>query len=220
VDISGQNDRAGKLAGVKPARQKRSRQRRDELFTSGMKLLCSRGLDEVSVADITTECGYSIGTFYSRFDDKESFFQALQQRAVDEVLSNIQKEFSKPHWLSAAPEDVLSTTIDFLVHAFNSDVRGVIKESIVESRGATKSWLPIKDAGKAITDVVVALLQHRFLKESPAASEDSIRFGMQMVYGTLVQSLLNNPGPVALDDPAMPANLSRMLRGFVVLDQR
>lgn len=63
--------------GVRPAMQARSLQKRHDLLKAGRKLLHTRVLEEISIKDICTEAGCTVGSFYSRFEDKESYFDAL-----------------------------------------------------------------------------------------------------------------------------------------------
>ena len=66
-------------------KQARSRARRQALIEHGATLLETADLDELSVAEITGALGYSTGSFYSYFADKEAFFVAVQ-RWVNEDL--------------------------------------------------------------------------------------------------------------------------------------
>lgn len=206
------------LKGVKPALQERSLQRRNELFKAGMELLCEKGIDDVSVVDIAAKCGYSVGTFYSRFDDKESFFHALQIYTVNKALSQVIAEFSRDKWKTEEPEVIFRKAVEYLISIFRGETKGVIKESIVRSRDREEAWVPIRDSGRQVADVIVDLLKDKLYKNNIEASELSIRFGLQMVYGTLIQSLLNDPGPVLLDDPRLEDYLTRMLCGYVQLE--
>ena len=62
---------------VLPAKQARSRKTRDALVRAGRNLCEIKDFDELSVAEIAAEAGCSVGSFYSRFSDKDGFFRAL-----------------------------------------------------------------------------------------------------------------------------------------------
>src|SRR4029453_3630618 len=59
---------------VPPAKQARSRATRDALVRAGRNLCEIKDFDELSVAEIAAEAGCSVGSFYSRFSDKDGFF--------------------------------------------------------------------------------------------------------------------------------------------------
>ncbi|GLQ07132.1 TetR family transcriptional regulator [Sneathiella chinensis] len=207
-----------KSDGVKPALQERSRQRRNDLIDAGMRLLCEKNIADISIIELTAACGYSVGTFYSRFEDKESFFRAVQTTAVDRMLHLIEEGFQGEHWKKAPPRKVFERLVDYTIEMLNSELSGVVKESLVASRTDKELWYPIRDCGRRMGDIVSDLLQDRFLKDNPRESRDSILFGMQMFFGTLIQAILNDPGPIKLEDPRMRKNLTRMLTLYTKLE--
>jgi hypothetical protein len=42
--------------------------------------------------------------------------------------------------------------------------------------------------------------------------ETSVRFAFQVLYGTLNNALVNQPGPLDIEDPAFPTHLERAFR--------
>ena len=64
--------------GVRPAMQARSLRKRHDLLKAGRKLLHTRVLEEISIKDICTEAGCTVGSFYSRFDDPRMRFVYLR----------------------------------------------------------------------------------------------------------------------------------------------
>jgi AcrR family transcriptional regulator len=75
------------LPGVNPARQKRSREMSEALLEAGQRLLRKHSLATLSVEDICASIGASVGAFYSRFQSKEAYFQALQHLACHRAAS-------------------------------------------------------------------------------------------------------------------------------------
>ena len=65
------------LPGVTPSRQQRSRETTQALLAAGAELLCSRTLAELSISELCVQIGATVGAFYSRFDSKEAYFNAL-----------------------------------------------------------------------------------------------------------------------------------------------
>src|ERR1700744_4243777 len=63
--------------GVAPSRQKRSRETTLALLQAGADMLRSRSLAELSIEALCTKVGATVGAFYSRFDSKEAYFNAL-----------------------------------------------------------------------------------------------------------------------------------------------
>jgi AcrR family transcriptional regulator len=70
------------LPGVAPARQKRSRETTLRLLAAGAEMLRTRSLAELSIEALCAEVGATVGAFYSRFESKEAYFNALMALAA------------------------------------------------------------------------------------------------------------------------------------------
>jgi AcrR family transcriptional regulator len=78
------SDKARNIAAMKPACEltARRQQIRDRLLAAGGRLIASRGLGQVSVADILTEAGVSRRTFYCYFSNKHELAAAVIEGAL------------------------------------------------------------------------------------------------------------------------------------------
>lgn len=73
-----------------PPRTLRKRERtRGELVAAAERLVAARGLDAVSIDDITAEADVAKGTFYTHFDDKDALATAIGKRIRDELEQQI-----------------------------------------------------------------------------------------------------------------------------------
>ena len=68
--------------GVTPSRQKRSREMTAALLQAGADMLRTRSLAELSIEALCTNVGATVGAFYSRFESKEAYFNALIELAA------------------------------------------------------------------------------------------------------------------------------------------
>src|SRR5512137_66146 len=87
------------LAAPLPAKQARSRKTRDALIAAGWKLLARHAWDDVTISDIVKAAGVSVGSFYTRFADKDAYFESLAAEWVArrsaqrmEALEHIDKD--------------------------------------------------------------------------------------------------------------------------------
>ncbi|WP_159104351.1 TetR/AcrR family transcriptional regulator [Sneathiella glossodoripedis] len=206
--------------GIKPAHQSRSKQRRDELINAGMELMCHKNFADISIIELTASCGYSVGTFYSRFHDKDSFFKAVQSEAISRCHAELRKSYSGEFWKTMSNEDFFRKMVDVLIDGLSGPFRGVVKASIIMSASSREAWEPIRQSGLVIRNLIIDLVKDRFLKDDPNKSIRSIEFALQMFFGTIVQAILNNPGPVHLEDEEMRENLTRMLVRYTELEER
>jgi len=65
------------LPGVTRSRQKRSREMTLALLQAGAEMLRTRSLAELSIEALCSKVGATVGAFYSRFESKEAYFNAL-----------------------------------------------------------------------------------------------------------------------------------------------
>ncbi len=70
------------LPGVTPSRQQRSRETTQALLQAGAELLRTRSLGELSIETLCAKVGATVGAFYSRFESKEAYFNALMALAA------------------------------------------------------------------------------------------------------------------------------------------
>ena len=77
------------LPGVTPSRQKRSRETTAALLRAGEVMLRKHSLDELSIEALCAEVGATVGAFYSRFESKEVYFNALLELAARDSEVNL-----------------------------------------------------------------------------------------------------------------------------------
>src|SRR5205809_8145508 len=68
--------------GVTPPRQRRSRETTAALLQAGADLLRTRSLAELSIEALCRQVGATVGAFYSRFESKDAYFNALMALAA------------------------------------------------------------------------------------------------------------------------------------------
>ncbi len=201
---------------LQPPRQRRARETEQALLAAGRQLLAERDFAAVSVAQIAAACQVSVGAFYGRFRDKMAFFDVLRTSVMEESDASVARYMAEHRWQEVPPHQIVEKTMRFLVNGCRSN-RGVIRASLKHATTHPEQWLPHQKNGQEIVERLVALLVPR-LPDSPKDAELRVRFAMQMVFGMLVNAVLNNPGPLQLDDDDLPGEMTRMVARYVGLD--
>src|SRR5262245_58566845 len=194
------------LDGVRPVKQLRGRRSRDRLLKAGQRLVARRPFDQLSVADIASAAGSSVGAFYLRFRDKDAFFRALIAQYVAEVRAETSV-------LYATHDD--DRLIGALVAGTISRFRryaGLIRSAIRQRMEDATVWEPIRRSGHLNADCFVDWLAARHGRTLTVSEDFSVRFAFQVLYGTLNNALVNQPGPLDIEDPAFPIHLDRAFR--------
>lgn len=196
------------LPGVAPSRQKRSRETTLALLRAGAAMLGTRSLAELSIEALCSEVGATVGAFYSRFESKESYFNALMALAArdgEQRLDGIRRP---------SPDASLDQLCPIIVGGIIAWMRGhegVLRAALQHDDTRPDKWTPFKALAQATTARATPLLLPAMGKGRKAAKTRAIAFGFQVVLGTLVNAILNDPGPLSLSSKEMETRLADCL---------
>ena len=206
------------LPGVTPSRQKRSRETTLALLQAGAELLRTRSLGELSIEALCAKVGATVGAFYSRFESKEAYFNALMAVAARDGERR----------LSELPGDALddadlAARCRFLVGGVIGWIRaheGVLRAALQHDETRPDKWTAFKSLARTTTERATPLLLPAMGKGRKAAKTRGIGFGFQVVLGTLVNAILNDPGPLSLHDKDMEVRLGNCLLQLLEAEMR
>jgi AcrR family transcriptional regulator len=196
------------LPGVTPSRQKRSRETTLALLRAGADMLRTRSLAELSIETLCAEVGATVGAFYSRFESKEAYFNALMALAARDGEQRL-KDIRRP-----SPETGLDKLCQIIVSGIIVWIRhheGVLRAALQHDDTRPDKWTPFKALAQATTMRAIPLLLPAMGKGRKTAKTRAIAFGFQVVLGTLVNAILNDPGPLSLRSKEMETRLASCL---------
>jgi AcrR family transcriptional regulator len=197
------------LPGVTPSRQKRSRETTAALLQAGAEMLRSHSLAELSIEALCRKVGATVGAFYSRFESKDAYFNALMalaardgERRVSEMAEGARDDAD----LMTRCRQVVGGVIGWMrAH------EGVLRAALQHDDNRPDKWSPFKTLARANTERAIPLLLPAMGKGRRAVKSRAIAFGFQVVLGTLVNAVLNDPGPLSLHDKELKARLGDCL---------
>lgn len=165
------------------------------------------------MAQIAAACQVSVGAFYGRFRDKMAFFEALRAKVMEEADASVARYMAEPRWHEVPAHQIIEKILRFMVNGCRNN-RGILRASLKQSAARPEEWLLHQRNGQEIVNRLVALLVPR-LSGAPDEAELRVRFAMQMVFGTLVNAVLNDPGPLPLDDEWLAQEMARMVTSYL-----
>src|SRR5215831_1131604 len=197
-----------------PVKQRRAEKTRDRLLAAGFRLLRRKHFEELSVADIARAAGCAVGSFYLRFADKDQYFLAIAESR------RLQSHAQLETWYDGATLD------DLVARAVNRDLEFVLAHPNMWRAALRKGttdpdfWQEFRELGR--------LSVQRFLEcyaelvgRKPGNDEvERIRFAFQVLRGTLNNTLINQPGPLQLEDPAFRRQIERAFALVAGLEPR
>lgn len=179
-------------------KQARGRATLDALVSAGRRLVEEKSFEELSVAEISEAAGCSVGSFYLRFKDKDAFLRAL----VADMLA--QHVIELPLGEKESDDEVLGEMVRELLARYRR-CRGLLRAAIRMSMSDPTIWEPLKRHGHSRGDFLISYLGQRY-------DEQHIRFALQVLYGTVNNTILLAPGPLSLDDQAFERELLRAFK--------
>jgi len=195
------------LPGILPTQQRRSQETTVALLEAAAVMLRERSLDELSIEDLCTRVGVTIGAFYGRFEGKDAFFSALMSLAARKALAAVRAAVADEDNVGTGLEAACRRVVEVAVDVVRRNV-GVVRAAAQYESIYPERWGTIRSTGGAMVDLAMPLLLARMGRGRIAAKTRSIGFAFQMMFGTLVNAALHKPKLVPLDDPEMVGRLA------------
>lgn len=201
-----------KVPGLRPTQQQRSRELVVRLVNEGLALLDDHDFDTLSVEALCARCSATVGSFYARFDSKDAFIEALQQLVIEDRRRDLAARYASERM----PRDDLPRLIDWISKGaviWYQRYRGLIRASLRRAGSDRGSWTPMRDLGRMQVDYALPIIVALMGGQPTPELEQRIRFAFQLLYGTLNNMILIDPGPLTLRDADTPRLLATaMLR--------
>lgn len=198
------------LPGVTPSRQKRSRETTAALLKAGADMLRTRSLAELSIEALCTNIGATVGAFYSRFDGKEAYFNALMELVARDGEGRLLRMIENERAAGGSLAELCRLLVRDLIASARKH-EGVLRAAFRHGDTKPNQWNSIKGLARRTTSHATPLLLRVMGRGREAAKTRAIAFGFQVVLATLVNAILNDPGPLSIHDDEMEARLSGCL---------
>jgi len=202
--------------GVRAAKQSRSLLKHQALLEAGRRLLDMQDLGTLSVAQLTRDAGMAVGSFYSRFADKETWFAELLRVTGEQVLADTAAMLAGAGWQRASTERKVALIVRHIVDIHRTH-RGIFRAAHFDSARSQLYWPQLHAFGRRIADAVHLALSSHMARVPVRQRRFRVGVALQLVYGTLVNAVLHDPGPLKLADKQIETELTRVFLGAVRL---
>lgn len=202
------------LPGVNLPRQERSRAVMARLIERAVVMLRSRTFDELSVTEVCAAEGCTVGSFYARFESKEAFIRALQHAVVAEAARGIREHLTAERFAGLTPRQMLTKIVHASVR-WSRQHEGLIRASLRAAQQDAAAWSPLRELGRLQAERSGPILLNSLAHAPTQADQEKIGFAFQMLFGTLNNMILVNPGPLTIHDEATPRLLTEAMAGLL-----
>jgi AcrR family transcriptional regulator len=185
------------IDGVMPASQARSRDARDRLLRAGERVFAKMGYDNAHVSDIADAAGVSIGSFYRRFRDKETFFRALLHQFTGRYRDNTRRFFEMPQWENVPTEDVIATFVGntaLIMKRNEGFFRALMQRSLAGA--GEEYWPQMRKAGEQQGKSLAAFLEKRSEASGGNLSHEAT-MALRVAEGMLLLRLVGVGAPMS-----------------------
>jgi len=189
-----------------PVKQSRAQRTRDRLLAAGFKLLRRKHFDELSVADVANAAGCAVGSFYLRFADKDQYFLAIAEQRRTQSRGQLAT------WYDGA------TLGDIVERAVTRDLEFVLEHPNLWRAALRKGttdpefWQEFRELGRESVMRFIECYSQLIGRKLGEPEMEFIRFAFQVMRGTINNTLINQPGPVPLEDPTFRRQIERAFR--------
>ena len=198
------------LPGVTPSRQKRSRETTAALLQTGAEMLRTHSLAELSIEALCRQVNATVGAFYSRFESKEAYFNALMALAARDGESRLSR-MREDNRLADANLAELSRRLVHGTIGWMRNHEGVLRAALQHDDTRPDRWSTFKELARANVGSATPILLGAMGRGNKPAKTRAIAFGFQVVLGTLVNAILNDPGPLSIHDRELEERLANCL---------
>lgn len=205
---------------VRPPLQSRSEQSLAKMVAACRALAEERGnLDDISLNEVVTTATTSIGAFYGRFKDKEAFLGYVLEVALREAEDVMQRSIAEePVWQAGPAQAIVEHIVVNYVSQFRLN-RGLFRGFLRHYSVRDSHDNPMREANRRVYGQVVPWLARQLGDRSQDTAIFEVRAALQFMVGTLANILLNDPGPLHLDDETLAPQLNRMMIRYLGLPE-
>lgn len=219
------NDDTFVAVEMRPALQKRSREKAVRMLKAGHALVEKHGYDGMRIGDIARLAGCSVGIFYERFGDKENFFKLMLETSINRGSEDIRQYLAPERWEGVPAQVIVSKTIYQVVKWFRRH-KGLYCAALTALPQHGQNSRPFRRSSREISALLTALLEAR---RSELSCEDigaAIRFSVQLINGAMVLAALTELAgghegqsggneTLLTDDPELVVQLTRSVCAYL-----
>ena len=199
------------LPGVTPSRQKRSRETTAALLQAGAEMLRTHSLAELSIEALCRQVGATVGAFYSRFESKDAYFNALMALAARDGESRLSRMAADKRLADADLAELSRLLVRGIIGWIRKPRRRAARSAAARRYTGRTAGRTFKGLARANMADATPILLRAMGRADEAAKTRAIAFGFQVVLGTLVNAILNDPGPLSIHDRDMEERLANCL---------
>ena len=171
--------------------QARSRETEDRIVAAALDLLGEKTFTEMTVADIASRAGISVGGFYARFPGKDALLHHLNVHLIESMIDQARDQLSPEGTAQLGAREVVERFVTMVVGLFRKH-RRVIQQVTLRSRTSTDASFRqrVADTNRVVHDLFRARLHERLDELGHAFPQRAIDVALTAVSGAMREYVL------------------------------
>lgn len=205
------------LRWVRPPRQARSQDTLDRLLDAAETLIAEKGFADATVAEIARRAGSSVGSFYTRFHDKEGLLYALYDRYFEQATATADAALDPARWEGAGIAEILRSVTRFLVQVYRERA-GLIRAFVQRNHSDANFQARQERLSHYVNERLSALLLARAAEIAHPDPARAAAFGLTFTASTIEGVVLFGElrsNVLALDDDELATELARAYLAYL-----
>lgn len=205
------------LDGVNPPLQDRSRETYDLILDTAESLLAEVEFDALRVEEVLATAGISNGSFYARFEGKDSLLPAL----LDRYAQLLEDEIASPAPYGDVPPELEARAralVRFRIRRYQTRI-GLMRTTVLEYRRETTTSASIRRLTRRVNEGMVEFFRPCLQSVGHRNAEEAVRRGIYLVTAICRDRILFGDSPhassVRLPLSELEDELTSLLTGYL-----
>ncbi len=175
---------------INQPQQARSQRTMTRMLDAAEALLEEKSWSELTIQEVVSRAGSSVGAFYGRFNDKDGLLHALDERYFVDMIAQIEAAVAQPRWASMTLAETI-TALAQLIVALHSRKQGLMRTLILQARLINDPRFREREArlNRYTPQLLALVLAHRAEIQYPEP-ETAVQFGFLQMFYTAREMLL------------------------------
>ena len=205
------------LRWVRPPQQARSQDTLDRILDAAEVLVTEKGFADTTVAEVARRAGSSVGSFYTRFHDKDGLLYALYERYFEQATATADAALDPARWEGVGIAEILRAVTRFLVEIYRERA-GLIRAFVQRNHSDATFQARQERLSHYVNEKLSALL---LMRASEIAHVDPARaasFGLTFTVSTIESVVLFGElrsNVLALSDDELATELARAYLAYL-----
>ena len=210
------------LQWVRPPRQARSQDTLERILDAAEALVAEKGFEDSTVAEVVRRADSSVGSFYTRFHDKDGLLYALYERYLEQATATADQALDPARWEGATIPEILGAVTRFLVSVYR-DREGLIRAFVLRNHSDAEFRTRQERLSHYVSEKLSRLLLARAAEISHPSPPLAAPFGLAMVASAIESVVLFGElrsSDLALSDDELAAELTRAFLAYLGVAER